>query len=339
MTAQELKNAILMRAVQGKLVPQDPNDEPASVLLKKIRAEKEQLMKEKKIKKEPIAIIYKDPSDNQHYEKIGKTVKCIEDEIPFEIPESWEWCRLGTVITLLSGQDFQPQYYNSSSNGTPYMTGASNIENDTLVINRWTPQPKNISHFGELLLVCKGSGYGKTVINTVGDIHIARQFMSITPYEGVSIDYINLFLKAKLKEIKKNGQGVIPGIDRRSVLNLMIPIPTVNEQPRIIEKYKTFDVKIDDYDSQYSVLEKINVAMPQKLKASILQYAIRGKLVPQNPDDEPASVLLEHIRAEKEQLIKEGKIKRDKNESYIYRGSDNSYYISFHGIDECIDDE
>ena len=138
MTAQQLKNSILQMAVQGKLVPQDPNDEPASVLLERIRAEKERLIKEKKIKREKNPSVIFKGADNTPYEKIGDEVRSLADEVPFDIPDSWEWVRLGTVIELQSGQDMTPDKYNDCGKGIPYITGASNIENGNVLINRWT---------------------------------------------------------------------------------------------------------------------------------------------------------------------------------------------------------
>jgi type I restriction enzyme S subunit len=156
MTAEDLRKAILQQAIQGKLVPQNPNDEPASILLERIREEKARLVKEKKIKKDKNeSIIYKG-EDNSYYEKFADgTVKCIDDEIPFEIPESWCWSRFSNVIKLLSGRDLTPNQYNSNTIGVPYMTGASNFSNGELIINRWTPSPITISQKGDLLITCK----------------------------------------------------------------------------------------------------------------------------------------------------------------------------------------
>lgn len=154
MNGKQLKNSILQWAIQGKLVPQDPNDEPASVLLERIRAEKARLVKEKKIKKDKNESIIYRGDDNSYYEKFLATgeVKCIDEEIPFEIPKGWEWSKLSNVIELLSGQDFIPEKYNSSNQGIPYITGASNIVNGNLVINRWTETPTVIGKLGDLLI-------------------------------------------------------------------------------------------------------------------------------------------------------------------------------------------
>ena len=215
---EDMKKSILQYAIQGKLVEQRQEEGTAEELYQKIQDEKQKLIKEGKIKKEkPLAEI-------------------AEDEIPFDIPESWKWVKLGNVVSLLSGSDFPPSKYNDRGLGTPYMTGASNIENNHLIINRWTETPNNISDKGDLLLVCKGSGYGKTVINDVGVIHIARQFMAFK--SGLSIDYgyLNFFLQSQIIKIKKNGQGVIPGIDRSFVLSMTMPLPPLEEQYRIVAK-------------------------------------------------------------------------------------------------------
>ena len=186
MNGKQLKNSILQWAIQGKLVPQDPNDEPASVLLEKIRTEKARLVKEGKIKKDKNESFIFRGDDNSYYEKFLATgeVKCIDEEIPFEIPKGWEWSKLSNVIELLSGQDFIPEKYNSSNQGIPYITGASNIVNGNLVINRWTETPTVIGKLGDLLIVCKGSGVGKMYICNVDKIHIARQIQIIRNFSN-----------------------------------------------------------------------------------------------------------------------------------------------------------
>ena len=238
-----LKKSILQEAVQGKLVPQDPSDEPASVLLERIRTEKERLIQEGKIKRDKHeSIIYR--RDNSHYEKLDGIERCIDDEIPFEIPESWEWTRLGQVISLLSGTDFKPDEYNDKCKGIPYITGASSLSENGVLINRWTETPKIIANYGDVLLVCKGSGYGKTVICDIEKAHIARQIMAIKNFSTLNMLYIRLFLQANFDQIKSKGQGVIPGIDRNSVMNMWFPIPPLAEQKRIVEKQRELFDKI-----------------------------------------------------------------------------------------------
>ena len=232
-----LKKSILQEAVQGKLVPQDPTDEPASVLLERIRAEKEQLIKAGKIKRDKHqSVIFR--RDNSHYEKLDGIERCIDDEIPFEIPNSWVWTRFGQVISLLSGTDFKLEEYNDQQQGTPYITGASSLSEDGVLLNRWTETPRNIATKGDVLLVCKGSGYGKTVICDIEEAHIARQIMAIKKLEALNMQYVRLFLQANFDHIKSKGQGVIPGIDRNSVMELLFPIPPLSEQHRIVEKQR-----------------------------------------------------------------------------------------------------
>ena len=232
---EALKKSILHEAVQGKLVPQDPSDEPASVLLERIRVEKQRLIKEGKIKKDKHeSVIFR--RDNSHYEKLDGVERCIDDELPFEIPENWCWVRFGTAITLLSGTDFAPDEYNSAGKGIAYITGASNIVDSQILVNRWTETPRQITHAGDILLVCKGSGYGKTVICNIEQAHIARQIMAVQKCNLLDMQYIKLFLDSSFDLLKTKGQGVIPGIDRTSVLHLLFPLPPLNEQHRIVQR-------------------------------------------------------------------------------------------------------
>ena len=276
--------------------------------------------------------------DNTPYEKIGNDEPVsIADELPFEIPETWEWVRLGQVIVLLSGTDFRPDEYNNQMKGIPYITGASSLSLDEVIVNRWTESPRVIANRGDVLLVCKGSGYGKTVICDIEEAHIARQIMAIKEQSMLDMQYIRLFLQANSDKIKSKGQGVIPGIDRDSVLKLLFPLPPLNEQHQIVARIAEVEALLSSYDLVEQQLSNLQDSFPEQLKKSILQMAVQGKLVPQDPADEPASVLLERIRAEKHRLIKEGKIKKDKHESVIFR-RDNSHYEKCGSIETCIDD-
>lgn len=233
----QLKKSILQYAVQGKLVPQDPADEPASALLERIRAEKEQLIKEGKIKRDKHeSVIFR--RDNSYYEKVDGIERCIDDEIPFEIPDSWEWTRMGTIVTLLSGTDFKPEEYNESGNGIPYIIGASSLSKNQVLVTRWTETPRIIANKGDILLVCKGSGYGKSIICNVDVAHIARQIMAIKKNDILDMEYIRFFLQANFDLLKSKGQGVIPGIDRNSVLTLLLPLPPLSEQYKISTQVK-----------------------------------------------------------------------------------------------------
>ena len=238
---EEFKKRTLTLAIQGKLVPQDPNDEPASVLLERIRAEK----KAKLGKKYVDSYIYKG-DDNCYYEKVGETVTNISNEIPFDLPENWSYSRLETMITLLSGRDLEPNQYNSQRAGIPYITGASNIEHGSLIINRWTTNSATISRKGDLLITCKGT-VGTMALNNVGDIHIARQIMAINA-DGVCLNYIRLFLESHVRVLQNKAKSFIPGISRQDLLKAIMPIPPFNEQLRIVEQYKTIYKQLKDED-------------------------------------------------------------------------------------------
>ena len=273
------------------------------------------------------------------YEKVGKNEPvCLADEVPFDIPDSWEWTRLGQVIILLSGTDFKPSEYNDRQCGIPYITGASSLSDSGVIENRWTETPRVIANRGDVLLVCKGSGYGKTVICDIEEAHIARQIMAIKNQHTLNMDYVRFFLQSCFDQIKAKGQGVIPGIDRSSVLSLLFPLPPLHEQKRIVAKLFEVIPIVDVYGTKERTLYEHNAEFPVQLKKSILQCAVQGRLVPQDPNDEPASILLERIRTEKQRLVKEGKIKKDKHESVIFR-RDNSHYEKV-GLEEtCIDNE
>ena len=243
-----LRKSVLQMAVQGKLVPQDPADEPASVLLECIREQRRKMIAEKKMKapKGGESVIFCG-SDGRRYEKRidakGRESEpaCIEDEIPFETPDSWEWARLESLIVLLSGTDLKPSQYNEKNEGIPYLTGASNFVDGELIENRWTIEPSRISNKGELLFTCKGT-VGEMAINQFDAAHIARQIMSIAPCEYEMLPYITLFLKAMVEDIKSHAKGVIPGIERNTLLARLIPVPPLEEQDRIARKSaKLFD--------------------------------------------------------------------------------------------------
>ena len=156
-------------------------------------------------------------------------------DLPFDIPDSWEWVRLGDVITLLSGQDFEPSGYNDLEKGIPYITGASNIDNGQILINRWTENPRCIAHKNDLLLVCKGAGVGKMAFLTEDQVHIARQIMSLSSNQ-CNLHFIQIFLLFNLDVLRQNMLGVIPGISRSIILSLLCPLPPLSEQQRIVEK-------------------------------------------------------------------------------------------------------
>ena len=340
MTAKELKASILDLAVRGKLVPQDPNDEPASVLLEKIRAEKRRLVKAGKIKKEKNPSEIYIAADGKPYEKFADgSETCIEDEIPFELPKGWAWARLGNVIELVSGRDLTPDQYSDQLKGTIYITGPSCLSDEGVLLKRWTSEPSVYAYAGDVLLVCKGAGYGKTVICDVKEAHIARQIMAIKQTPHLDMRYVKHYLDANAARIKEQGQGVIPGIDRNSVLSLLFAVPPLKEQQRIVANVKELTHKLNEYSKAENKLAIFSSTFAPALKKSILQYAVEGKLVPQDPNDEPASVLVERIAEERKALVKAGKLKRDKNESVIFRGADRLAYETRNGETVCIEDE
>ena len=234
---ERLRKSILQEAIQGKLVPQIIPEVPASSLLEQIRIEKQKLLKEGKLKKKDIvdSVIYKG-EDNKYYEKLGDKAIDISEELPFDIPSSWAWCRLGSVIILQSGQDLNPEKYFAIPKGLPYITGASNLDGGVVLVNRWTNTPTSISHKGDLLITCKGT-VGAMAYNAIGDIHIARQIMSIHS-DWILIDYIEKYLEYSIPKLEKAAHSIIPGISRETILSSLIPIPPLDEQRRIIDRVR-----------------------------------------------------------------------------------------------------
>ena len=264
-------------------------------------------------------------------------MRSLADEVPFDIPDSWEWVRLGTVIELQSGQDMTPDKYNDCGKGIPYITGASNIENGIVLINRWTEYGRAFAYCGDILLTCKGT-VGTMAVLQEPQVHIARQIMAIRPISELYVPYIQLVLDTLVENLKAAAKSMIPGIAREDVLQSLFPVPPVSEQKRIVQKVSDLSPCLEQYAAADTKLLSLNTAFPEALKKSILQEAVQGKLVPQDPSDEPAEALLERIRAEKQRLIKEGKIKKDKHESVIFR-RDNSHYEKRGSEEVCIDEE
>ena len=239
-TITQCKSKILDLAIRGKLVPQDPNDEPASVLLKRIQAEKEELIKQGKIKRDKNDSVIFKGDDNSYYEKIGTAVNNIDEEIPFAIPHNWEFIRLKEAWQLLSGRDLAPSEYNSTKDGLPYITGASNFANGAINIVRWTSNPQVITKSGDLLLTCKGT-VGEMAFNDFGDAHIARQIMAIKNVYNLDSEYLELCIKYYLNLIITNAKGLIPGISREDILNLILPLPPKQYQRRTVLLIKKID--------------------------------------------------------------------------------------------------
>ena len=212
--------------------------------------------------------------------------------MPFEVPKGWVWTTLEETLELVSGQDFPPEKYNANIAGIPYIIGASNIENEQLVINRWTEFPSVYSHLNDLLVVCKGAGVGKMAINNIGTVHIARQIQAVRSYTNcTNIRYIKIVVKNNIESIVSKANGLIPGLKRGLLLSLQIPLPPLAEQQRIVTEIEKWFAIIDQIERDKADLQ----ATIKQVKSKILDLAIHGKLVPQDPNDEPAIELLKHI--------------------------------------------
>ena len=343
MTAQQLKNSILQMAVQGKLVPQDPNDEPASVLLERIRAEKERLIKEKKIKREKNPSVIFKGADNTPYEKIGDEVRSLADEVPFDIPDSWEWVRLGELFQHNTGKALNAA--NRTGQLKQYIT-TSNLYWDRFELNNLKEM-----HFSESevekctvikgdLLVCEGGDIGRAAIWPFDyPMCIQNHIHRLRAYVPICTRFFYYLFDLYKHAGWIGGKGIgIQGLSSNAIHSLLFPLPPLAEQYRIVDAIVTLQPYTDAYADVESTLDILNTAFPERLKKSILQEAVQGKLVPQDPSDEPAEALLERIREEKQRLIKEGKIKKDKHESVIFR-RDNSHYEKRGSEEVCIDDE
>ena len=347
MDTKALRQKILDLAIRGKLVPQNPNDEPASVLLERIRAEKQQMVKDGKLKAKDIkndTVIFLG-DDNLHYEKFPDgTVKCIEDEIPFELPEGWEWTRLQAICEpITDGTHKTPTYsdegfiFLSSKNVT-----SGHIDWDNIM---YIPESLHNELYARLapqkndILLAKNGTTGVAAIvdrDCIFDIYVSLALLRIIGYiispeyllSTIASSTIQNYFNSSLK-----GIGV-PNLHLEHIRTTLIPVAPINEQYRIATKLEQLLSFADNIESDKTDLQ----TTIQLTKSKILELAIRGKLVPQDPNDEPASILLDRIRAEKEELIKQGKIKRDKKESVIFRGDDNSYYLRMGNLIETLDD-
>ena len=318
-----LREKILDLAIRGKLVPQDPNDEPASVLLERIRAQKQQMVKEGKLKAKDIkndTIIFKG-EDNLHYEQFQDgTVKCIEDEIPFEIPESWAWCRFGTYtinrdnerkpVSLSNRKDVEKNYDYYGASGKIDKIDNYLFDEKLLLIGEdganLVARTKPIAFFAE----------GKYWVNNHAHCidAIDKQLLEFLCYYINAID-LKMYITGAAQ----------PKLNQDNMNKILLPIPPQHEQEKVICEISNSFQCVLHIDNHMANL-KAEISL---LKSKILDLAIRGKLVPQDPNDEPASVLLERIKVEKEELIKQGKIKWDKKESAIFKGEDNSYYENY----------
>ena len=283
-------------------------------------------------------------SDNTPYEKVGKNEPVsIADDVPFDIPDSWKWCRLGTIFYHNTGKALNAS--NQSGQLLEYITTSNlywnRFELGTLRKMFFTDSEieKCTATKGDLL-VCEGGDFGRAAIWPFDyDIRIQNHIHRLRAYAPVCTEfyYYIFYLYKHVGWIGGKGIG-IQGLSSNALHALLFPLPPVEEQKRIVDIIRKIDPITEKYEIAEAKLNALNTGFPDQLKKSILQMAVQGKLVPQDPNDEPASVLLERIRAEKERLITEGKIKRDKNESVIFR-RDNSHYENRDGKERCINDE
>ena len=350
MNGKQLKNSILQWAIQGKLVPQDPNDEPASVLLDKIRQEKERLIKEKKIKRDKNASIIYRGEDNSYYEKILATgeVKCIDEEISFDVPNGWEWERWGNISQSI-------QYgYNAPAleHGAIKMVRISDIQENCVL---WDNVPycqieeNDIDTYllkvNDILFARTGGTVGKSfLVEEVPEKAIYAGYLIRTRYSSLlNPRYMKSFMESQLYwEQLKNGTIATaqPNCNGKTLAKMLLPIPPTKEQDRIVKKLTQLSSFLDNYGLCQDRLNLLNEEIKEQLKKSILQEAIQGKLVPQLAEEGTAQDLLEQIKKEKLNLVKEGKLKKSAlATSVIFRGDDNKYWEKSGDNIVCIDED
>ena len=299
MKAETLKKSILQYAMQGKLVAQDPNDEPASELLKHIKAEKEQLIKDGKIKKEkPLPPI-------------------TPDEIPYKLPQGWEWVRFSECIDVRDGTHDSPKY---QLNGYPFVT-SKNLNNGKLDFsNIQYISEEDFKKFSErsyvdnedILFAMIGSIGNPVIVKKDREFSI-KNVALFKKSKFISVKYLYYYLLHIQEILKSNASGAVQSFVSLSTLRTyLFALPPLAEQQRIVEKLEEILPLVEEYGKNEEILSEMNKKLPKQIHQSILQYAVQGKLVPQNQNDEPASELLKRIKAEKDQLIKDGKIKKEK---------------------------
>ena len=356
MTADQLRKSILQQAIQGKLVPQDPNDEPASVLLERIREEKVRLVEEKKIKKEKNPSVIFRGEDNSYYEKftLSGEVKCIDEEIPFEIPKGWEWCRLGDLGEYKKGPFGSSltkfMFVPFSQSAIKIYEQKNAIKKDYSLGDYYISKEKfkDMSAFqvlpSDIIVSCAGT-IGETYIlpkeAPIGIINQALMKVALFEYK-ISEFWRTFFEYILVKDSTMKGAGsAIKNIPPFEYLKkILTPLPPLKEQQRIVEKIEELIPYIEHYGKAQTELDTLNKNIKEQLKKSVLQYAIEGKLVPQNEAEGTAETLLEQIQKEKQKLYEENKLKKkDLEHSTIFKGEDNKYYEKIGRNVTCIDEE
>ena len=350
MDTKALRQKILDLAIRGKLVPQDPNDEPASVLLERIRAQKQQMVREGKLKSKDIkddTVIFVG-EDNLHYEKFADgSVKCIEDEIPFDLPDGWVWGRLTTLLDIFITGPFGSSLHKSDyvENGIPLINPMNIVDGEIIPIDKMQISNETVERLASFKVIpndiviarrgdmgrCAVVHYTQTGWLCGTGSFVLRLSTFLWP------EYFAACIRSPYAVTYLSGNSIgntMLNLNQAILKNLLLPVPPFKEQKRIIDGINNADA----YLKQLSDEREHLIATVAKTKSKILDLAIRGQLVPQNPSDEPASVLLDRIRIEKEELIRQGKLKRDKKESVIFRGDDNSYYEKVGEAVSCIDE-
>ena len=345
MKAKDLKNSILQMAVEGKLVPQDPSDEPASVLLERIRAEKHKLIAEGKAKfpKGGESVIYIG-SDGSPYEKRvdakGRVLsdECIADQVPFEkLPEGWAWARLGSVFNMQAGKNIKASLLSDEqTKKAPYPCFGGNGVRGFVA----KPNAK-----GDHPIIGRQGALCGNVKRATGEFYATEHAVVVACFSNTNIAWACCFLTA-LNLNRYATATAQPGLAVSKISDVLIPIPPLPEQHRIVERMNGLMSLAEDCGKLEDAREKMDAELPGRLRKSVLQMAVQGKLVPQDPDDEPASALLASIRKQRRQLVAEKKMKAPKGgESVIFRGSDGRRYekrVDAKGRESepiCIEDE
>ncbi|WP_371018947.1 restriction endonuclease subunit S [Pseudalkalibacillus sp. JSM 102089] len=306
MNSQDLKNSILQLAIKGKLGEQRKEEGTAKELLEQIKAAKDQLIKEKKIKKQ----------------KALPEIK--EDEIPFDIPESWVWVRFGEIVNVVSARRIHQSDWRKE--GIPFyrareigkLAEFGNVDNELFIdeelFNKFAES--GVPKAGDLMVTAVGT-LGKTYIVQDDDIFYYKDasVICLENFYDVSSEYIKLIMESKLmeKQIKSNSGGTTVSTLTMARMNMYcLPLPPLEEQKRIVAKIEELLPYVDKYDVAYSEVEELNKKFPEDMQKSILQYAVQGKLVEQREEEGTAEDLYQQIQEEKEKLVKEGKVKKTK---------------------------
>ena len=358
MNGKQLKNSILQWAIQGKLVPQDPNDEPASVLLDKIRQEKERLIKEKKIKRDKNASIIYRGEDNSYYEKMLATgeVKCIDEEIPFDVPVGWEWCRLGELISYQNGYAYTSSELNKECKGMPVIKSGNLMTYEVVLKpnNDYVEKPStkmltSVINKGDLLMCLSSQSdnpepLGKTAIYKANTPALLNQrVLKMRPWLAEMLEYMYYVINSEYFHYTVSHQGggsAQANLKLGHVLSMLVPLAPLEEEVRIVDKITAIMPLVLQYETTFLKQEKLNIEINNRLKSSILQEAIQGKLVPQIAEEGSAQELLEQIKEERRRLVREGKLKKSAlNDSVIFRGDDNKYWEKSEDGAVCIDEE